>query len=410
MTINSEAELLKSFGRFGDNYLAHIGGGERVLPPRGVLPESVDRDISMSMQEVGLDPDRYTVGSDANSINPVTGQPEFFLGSILQSAFGGRKDTSAYQRAHADRAARAYREFDVTPGYYNDPFGSATADRSGVSAQFSPDQENIFNRYTSLFGEAEQNRQAREAQRRDLFGVDPSVLTGGRLDDLLTTTMEQGQREEDFATSNALSKLFNVGGMSSGTAAQAGDLHRRQASTFADLQRQRISDLLAVQGTYDQYGRDYDKDIAGYGKEQDRMIERLRFGPETARLWSAGLTELDWEKLQGELGSEANIAAALDERRAAKRGGWERFAPMLDFGTMVALGGFGGSGMPGASAGATAGSFNMGGALGGASQFAGSSMNTSGRTGGNSTVFDKRRFFQGSPQSQGGGRYYSPLA
>ena len=44
MTINSEAELLKSFGRFGDNYLAHIGGGERVLPPRGVLPESVDRD------------------------------------------------------------------------------------------------------------------------------------------------------------------------------------------------------------------------------------------------------------------------------------------------------------------------------------------------------------------------------
>ena len=363
MTVNSQAEFLKSFGRFGDNYLAHVAGGERVLPPKGVLPENVDRDINRSMQEVGLNPDRYTVGSDANSINPVTGQPEFFLGSILQSAFGGRKDTTAHQRAQAERARRAFEEFDVTPGYYSDPFGTGAADRSGISAQFSPDQQNIFDRYTSLFGEAEQNRLAREAQRRNLFGADPSVLTGGRFDNLLTTAMEQGQREEDFATSNALSKLFNVGGMSSATAAQAGDLHRRQAKTFADLQKQRISDLLAVQKVYDQYGRDYDADIAGYGAEQGKMIDRLRFGPQAARLWSGELTDLDWERLQGQLGAEANIAKALDERRAAKRSGWERFAPMLDAGTMIALGGYSGGG-----------DFNMANALQGAQEYGRSQM------------------------------------
>ena len=73
------------------------------------------------------------------------------------------------------------------------------------------------------------------------------------------------------------------------------------------------------------------------------MIDRLRFGPKAARLWSGELTDLDWERLQGQLGSEANIARALDERRAAKRSGWERFAPMLDAGTMIALGGYNGN-------------------------------------------------------------------
>jgi len=400
MTVNSQAEFLKSFGRFGDNYLAHVAGGERVLPPKGVLPENVDRDINRSMQDAGLNPDRYTVGSDANSINPVTGQPEFFLGSVLKSAFGGRKDTTAFQRAHAERSRRAYEDFDLTPGYYSDPFGTGTAERSGLSAQFSPDQQNIFDRYTSLFGEAEQNRRAREAQRRDLFGVDPSVLTGGRLDKLLTTSMEQGQRETDFATSNALSRLFNAGGMSSATAAQAGDFQRRQAKTFADLQRQRISDLMAVQGAYDQYGRAYDADIAGYGAEQGKMIDRLRFGPEAARLYSGELTNLDWERLQGQLGAEANIARALHERRAAKRSGWERFAPMLDLGTMVALGGYsGGNG------------FEMTGALKGAQQFAGSPMNTAGggspSTGNFLNNYNSLSpFFTGS---RGGPDMYNPL-
>jgi len=37
------------------------------------------------MEEMGLDPQRYIVGSELNSINPVTGQPEFFLKKLFKS-------------------------------------------------------------------------------------------------------------------------------------------------------------------------------------------------------------------------------------------------------------------------------------------------------------------------------------
>ena len=98
MAVNSQADFIKSFGRFGDNFLAHLSENERILPPEGVLPESLDRDIDISMQALGLDPDRYTVGSDANSINPVTGQPEFYLGTLAQNVFGKDKDPSKRTR------------------------------------------------------------------------------------------------------------------------------------------------------------------------------------------------------------------------------------------------------------------------------------------------------------------------
>ena len=37
------------------------------------------------IEEMGLDPERYIVGNELNSINPVTGQPEFFLKRIFFS-------------------------------------------------------------------------------------------------------------------------------------------------------------------------------------------------------------------------------------------------------------------------------------------------------------------------------------
>jgi hypothetical protein len=36
------------------------------------------------MREMGIDPERYVVGSELNSINPVTGQPEFFLKKLFK--------------------------------------------------------------------------------------------------------------------------------------------------------------------------------------------------------------------------------------------------------------------------------------------------------------------------------------
>ena len=40
------------------------------------------------MKSMGIEPERYIVGNELNSINPVTGQPEFFLKRV----FNGVKD------------------------------------------------------------------------------------------------------------------------------------------------------------------------------------------------------------------------------------------------------------------------------------------------------------------------------
>jgi len=398
MTINSEAELLKSFGRFGDNHLAHIGDGERVLPPAGVLPEELDRDINISMQALGIDPDRYTVGSDANSINPVTGQPEFFLGTLFKGAFDGRKDTTAYQRAQNETARRAFNEFEQTPGYYNDPFGSSTADRSGLSAQFAPDQQNIFNRWTRFGNQADAARTTRMDEMNRLFGGGPFQ---GEIDDYLKTGMEQGMREVDYGATNAMSQLFNAGGMSTGTTGQFADLERRREKTMADLKQNRFNNWLGLREGYQGSVRGFENDIGGYSDQQGKMLDRLRLGTESAAKWSDSLTDLDWEKMQGELTAQMGTARALDERRAAKRSGWEKWAPFLDVGTMMAIGGFsGGEG------------FDMGGALSsagsyGAKQLDYQSKPASQNFGQGSSGANSSPFFQ---SSRGGGDYFGTQA
>jgi len=45
---------------------------------------------------MGIDPERYIVGNELNSINPITGQPEFFLKKIFKSAKKALKKIAPY--------------------------------------------------------------------------------------------------------------------------------------------------------------------------------------------------------------------------------------------------------------------------------------------------------------------------
>ncbi len=82
-TIKHAADMMADFGRHGDTYIVHAAEGETVLPME-VLEANprMKRMIHQQMEEMGLDPQRYIVGTEFNSINPVTGQPEFFLKKI----------------------------------------------------------------------------------------------------------------------------------------------------------------------------------------------------------------------------------------------------------------------------------------------------------------------------------------
>ena len=88
-SIKDAADIVSSYGREGDTYIVHAAEGETVIPME-VLESNprMKKMIFKQMREMGLEPERYVVGNELNSINPETGQPEFFLKDI----FSGLKD------------------------------------------------------------------------------------------------------------------------------------------------------------------------------------------------------------------------------------------------------------------------------------------------------------------------------
>ncbi len=77
------------YGRYGDTKIAHVEDGEFVVP-RSVLQANphLAAIIARAIRNDGADPKRYMVGED-NSINPDTGNPEFFrLGHFFDRGVG----------------------------------------------------------------------------------------------------------------------------------------------------------------------------------------------------------------------------------------------------------------------------------------------------------------------------------
>jgi hypothetical protein len=73
------------YGRNGDTMMAHVAPGEMVVP-REVLQRNpqIARGLGRAFRDSGADPLRYTVSSGQNSINPITGEQEFFWKEIWE--------------------------------------------------------------------------------------------------------------------------------------------------------------------------------------------------------------------------------------------------------------------------------------------------------------------------------------
>jgi hypothetical protein len=78
--VKKVANKLAEYGRHEDEYMVHAAEGETVIP-MAVFRENprLKEKLFEQMRMMGIDPERYVVGNELNSINPVTGQPEFFL-------------------------------------------------------------------------------------------------------------------------------------------------------------------------------------------------------------------------------------------------------------------------------------------------------------------------------------------
>jgi len=86
------ADMLAEFGRNGDTYIVHAAEGETMVPME-VLDSNprLKKMLFTQMEEMGIEPERYVVGNELNSINPVTGQPEFFLKKVFRKIKRGAK-------------------------------------------------------------------------------------------------------------------------------------------------------------------------------------------------------------------------------------------------------------------------------------------------------------------------------
>ena len=84
------ARRMASYGRYGDDLVAHVETGEIVVPKRLIekSPE-LKESIFQHLRDQGVtDPERYVVGSSDNSINPETGLREF---GFFSNIFNGIK-------------------------------------------------------------------------------------------------------------------------------------------------------------------------------------------------------------------------------------------------------------------------------------------------------------------------------
>ena len=83
--IQDVAVRMASYGRYGDDKLVHAETGELVVP-KALIDKNpkLKESIFSHLKDMGIeDPERYVVGTEANSINPETGLPEFFLKDIF---------------------------------------------------------------------------------------------------------------------------------------------------------------------------------------------------------------------------------------------------------------------------------------------------------------------------------------
>lgn len=96
-SFHNEVSRLADLGRYEDAYIVHAAEGETVVPMQ-VFDENpgLKEMLFNQMREMGIQPERYIVGNEFNSINPITGQPEFFLKKIFKQAKKALKKVAPY--------------------------------------------------------------------------------------------------------------------------------------------------------------------------------------------------------------------------------------------------------------------------------------------------------------------------
>ena len=85
-TVEALATGLATLGRYGDDRMIHASEGETLIPAEvfAANPDLKEK-LFAQMRMMGVaNPERFVVGNALNSLNPITGQPEFFFKKIFK--------------------------------------------------------------------------------------------------------------------------------------------------------------------------------------------------------------------------------------------------------------------------------------------------------------------------------------
>jgi len=84
-SMRATAERMAKMGRGGDDVIIHATKNERLIPVEvsAANPELMTQ-VDIAIADAGADPSAYIVGSETNSVNPYTGQREFFLKKFIR--------------------------------------------------------------------------------------------------------------------------------------------------------------------------------------------------------------------------------------------------------------------------------------------------------------------------------------
>ena len=167
-------------GRYEDTYIVHAAEGETVVPMEVFDRNPVLKErLFESMRDMGIEPERYIVGNELNSINPVTGQPEFFLKKIFRRVKKGIRDIgSRARKAAADVSGYAA---PIAGAFFGAPAGAAVGALLGQYKRENP---------------GDPNQALQMALRGGIAGLGSSLATGqGALGGGLRGALQQAQRQ-----------------------------------------------------------------------------------------------------------------------------------------------------------------------------------------------------------------------
>ena len=169
-------------GRYEDTYIVHAAEGETVVPMEVFDRNPVLKErLFESMRDMGIEPERYIVGNELNSINPVTGQPEFFLKKIFRRIKKGVRDIgSRARKAAADVSGYAA---PIAGAFFGAPAGAAVGALLGQYKRENP---------------GDPNQALQMALRGGIAGLGANLLTGQPMMQLgggLRGALQQAQQQ-----------------------------------------------------------------------------------------------------------------------------------------------------------------------------------------------------------------------